>query len=71
MVNRYKLKEKKAKTIKFKQVCLRCGKEKEYLHKLGILPRPNTTLQIRDGSRISCFLGSHQYYFEDEVEPND
>jgi hypothetical protein len=66
---KYQTKQPKGKMVYYTQICIRCGKRKTYLHRSGLLPRPNTTLQIPTGNRFSCLLGSHLYYFEDEVEP--
>jgi len=43
-----------------------------YTMSIGITPRPrpNTTPYVYKGNRVSCILGSHQYYFTDEVEEN-
>lgn len=66
---KYRLKQEQRKVKEYTQICIRCGKKRVYIHRVGLLPRPNTTLSIREGNIINCWVfNDHSYYFEDELE---
>ena len=72
-MNKLKVKQPPSNTlITYDRVCIRCGMKDTYTMPVGIAPRPrpNTTPFINQGNRLSCLLGSHQFYFTDEVEEN-
>jgi len=54
------------------KVCIHCGAEETYTKVENPggppRPRPDTTGYLHNGSRLQCLLGSHRFYFRDEVE---
>lgn len=70
---KYRVKQPEGEVVYYDRVCIRCGKQQKYAYNHGSgtpkRPRPNTPKSYQNGNRVSCLFGSHNYYFEDEVEP--
>lgn len=73
--DKYRLSKTEVKLAK--QVCRHCGKG-QTIEYAATLPRPNTTRKVvkgligpMPGTFLGCLFGNHDFYFEDELEPNE
>jgi hypothetical protein len=71
---KYQLKKASVPMVELKRICINCGYTEVVKHPV-ILPTPSTTGKIvigllgpKPGSWLGCKVGSHDMYFEHEIE---